>query len=124
MVRLKIFIALFLAVFIFAHSQAQVLIETESFENKGGWLPDHQAFEKIASSYLIANGMGIPVEDASTTVSFKKAGSYYVYVHTYNWTAPWYAGEGPGGFQLLVNGEIMPNELGDTGNNWEWQLAG
>ena len=40
------------------------------------------------SPYLMAHGMGVPVEDASTTISFPESGTYYVYVRTYNWTSP------------------------------------
>jgi len=105
-------------------SSAKLLLEVETFENKGGWLIDHQAFEKIGSAYLIAHGKGKPVEDAYTEVFFKEAGSYHVYVHTYNWTSPWYSGEGPGAFNLLVNGEELPNKLGKKGSRWEWQYAG
>ncbi|MCQ2165790.1 MAG: FAD-dependent oxidoreductase [Bacteroidales bacterium] len=105
-------------------ASAQVLVETESFDDKGGWVIDHQAFEKIQSSYLMANGKGVPVEDACTTVHFDKPGKYHVYVSTYNWTSPWYDGKGPGEFAVSIDGEELPNTLGTTGNSWEWQYAG
>ena len=41
----------------------------------------------MGSPYLIAHGMGVPVEDASTTISFPEDGTYYVFVRTYNWTS-------------------------------------
>ncbi len=105
-------------------AKANLLIETESFDNLGGWLSDHQAFEKIQSAYIQAHGCGTPVKDATTKVKFDKPGKYHVYVSTYNWTSPWYDGKGPGAFQLKVNGKALYNTLGDTGNKWEWQYAG
>lgn len=103
---------------------AQVLVETESFVQRGGWVLDHQAFDKIESAYLMAHGMGRAVEDASTTVKFAEGGAYHVYVSTYNWTAPWYSGEGPGAFQLKVDNQALSNKLGVMGSCWGWQYAG
>lgn len=103
---------------------AQVLVEAESFDERGGWVSDHQAFEKIQSAYLMAHGLGRPVEDAVTAARFDNPGLYYVYVSTYNWTAPWYDGEGPGAFKVIVDGKELPNKLGVKGDKWEWQYAG
>ena len=100
------------------------LVETESFDNKGGWLSDHQAFEKIHSSYLLAHGSGTPVEDATTTVNVPSPGRYHVYASTYNWTSPWYDEEGPGAFQVAVDGNVLPEVLGTKGDKWGWQYAG
>ena len=47
-----------------------VFLETESFENKGGWVIDQQSMDVIGSPYLMAHGMGTPVEDASTSLKF------------------------------------------------------
>lgn len=106
-------------------SAAQTLfIEAENFQQKGGWVVDQQFMDLMGSSYLMAHGMGIPVEDAHTTVEFPSAGDYTVYVRTYNWTSPWYEGEGPGKFQLLVNGEKSGPVLGASGQEWSWQHAG
>ncbi len=120
----KIFIALSLLTFAVTASAKGVLVETENFKNRGGWQSDHQAFEEIGSAYLIAHGLGNPVKDAITTLNFEQAGDYYVYASTYNWTAPWYKGEGPGAFEIVVNGESLPNTLGNSGEEWEWQYAG
>ncbi len=103
---------------------AQVLVETESFASRGGWVADHQAFPKIQSAYLMAHGLGRPVADATTSVEFPAKAKYHVYVSTYNWTSPWYAAEGPGAFKVVVNGKALPNTLGTKGKRWEWQYAG
>lgn len=103
---------------------AGVLVEAENFSHRGGWVADHQAFNKIGSSYLNAHGLGFPVADAFTDIDVEEPGKYYVYVCTYNWTSPWYQGEGPGAFNVIVNGVTLPEVLGAKGNKWEWQYAG
>ena len=64
-----------------------VLIEAESFQNKGGWVVDQQFMDVMGSPYLMAHGLGIPVEDATTTVSFPETGKYFLFVRTRNWVA-------------------------------------
>lgn len=102
----------------------EVLVEAENFHDKGGWVVDQQFMDQMGSPYLMAHGLGKPVADASTTVVFDEAGVYYVFVRTYNWTAPWYTGVGPGAFYLKVNGKKISGTLGDTGDAWQWQPAG
>ncbi len=101
-----------------------VFLEAGNFENKGGWVIDQQFMDLMGSSYLMAHGMGVPVADASTTVAFPSTGEYTVFVRTFNWTSPWYAGEGPGKFQLMVNGRKTGPVLGASGSEWSWQNAG
>ena len=101
-----------------------ILVEAESFADKGGWSVDQQFTFEMGSPYLIAHGLGKPVEDAVTTVQFPEAGRYHIYVRTYNWTSPWSDAEGPGGFKIKVNGNETKVTLGNTGNSWMWQYAG
>jgi len=108
----------------FSQSNHSVFLEAESFENKGGWVVDQQFMDLMGSSYLLAHGMGVPVADAETTVEFPSTGEYIVFVRTFNWTSPWYDGEGPGKFQVLVNGEKTGAVLGASGSEWFWQNAG
>lgn len=105
-------------------SSAGVLVEAESFAGKGGWVVDQQFMDLMGSTYLLAHGMGVPVEDAETEVVFPESGKYEVYVRTYNWTSPWYDGKGPGGFTLSVGGKRLSAELGTEGDRWMWQRAG
>ena len=100
------------------------LFETENFDNKGGWSVDQQFTFEMGSPYLIAHGMGTPVADASTKVVLPEAGTYHVYARTYNWTSPWSDKTGPGGFTISVNGQALPQTLGNEGNSWMWQYAG
>lgn len=103
---------------------ANLFIEAESFAKKGGWVVDQQFMDLMGSSYLMAHGMGEPVEDAQTEVTFPEKGTYYVYVRTYNWTSPWKDGEGAGKFSLYVGNKKLASPLGCEGNTWMWQAAG
>lgn len=105
-------------------SAASLLVETESFSKKGGWVIDQQFMEVMGSPYLLAHGMGVPVEDAMTTVTFDEKGTYYVYVRTYNWTSPWSDKKGPGKFTLYVDNKRVGGTLGDMGDCWQWQKVG
>ena len=64
---------------------SDILIDANSFEKKGGWLTDPQFIEQMGSPYLLAHGMGKPVDNASTTITSKVAGKYHVWVRTKNW---------------------------------------
>ena len=117
------FLCLFIATANLA-AQNSVLVEAENFTNKGGWVVDQQFMDLMGSPYLMAHGMGVPVDDAMTVVKFPSAGKYRVFVRTFNWTSPWHPGEGPGKFQLLVNDKPVGVALGTKGSEWMWQDAG
>ena len=85
---------------------------------------DQQFMDIMGSPYLLAHGAGVPVEDAVTEVKLPGRGVWYVYVRTFNWTSPWYDGKGPGMFQVEVDGNTLPNQLGVTGDSWMWEYAG
>lgn len=98
-----------------------MLLEAESFDDKGGWVVDPQFIEQMGSSYLLAHGMGEPVKNAKTEVNFKKDGEYKVWVRTKNWVpGEWKA---PGRFQIKVNGLVLENTLG-LRSGWGWEYAG
>ena len=103
---------------------AELFVETENFSDKGGWVVDQQFMELMGSSYLLAHGMGQPVNDATTMVTFPRKGTYRMFVRTYNWTFPWFDGKGPGQFQITIDGEPVGTTLGDTGHSWLWQDGG
>ena len=102
----------------------ELLIEAESFSQRGGWVLDQQFMDQMGSPYLMAHGMGIPVADATAEINIPQAGTYYVYARTYNWTSPWTDAEGPGKFRLALGGKLLKAILGHTGNSWQWQSAG
>lgn len=103
---------------------ADILVEAESFEVKGGWAVDQQFMDQMGSPYLIAHGMGVPVADASTHITVPHDGTYYAFVRTYNWTSPWHHGQGAGAFSLWINGKRLSPTLGNIGTQWMWQKAG
>ncbi|MEA4918216.1 FAD-dependent oxidoreductase [Proteiniphilum sp.] len=107
-----------------AAQSVSLLVEAESFGEKGGWVVDQQFMDLMGSPYLMAHGMGVPVANAETSVEFPRTGKYNVYVRTFNWTSPWYEGEGPGQFQLMINGGKIGSVLGNAGKEWYWQKVG
>lgn len=122
---ISVFFACIITLSIYAGDSGSIFIEAESFQNKGGWVVDQQFMDLMGSSYLMAHGLGTPVSDATTTVNFAKTGEYTVFVRTYNWTSPWTTKEGPGKFQLTVNGRALNNKiLGTKSTAWEWQEVG
>ena len=101
-----------------------LLVEAESFDSHGGWKLDTQSIESMGSPYMLAHGLGRPVEDATTTVEFPSTGTYHVYVRTKDWVARWGAPGQPGRFQLLVNGKPLDETFGTKGANWHWHHGG
>ncbi len=102
-------------------ADARLLIEAESFANKGGWSVDQQFVEQMGSPYLIAHGLGQPVKNASTRVNVPADGSYRVWVRTKNWVpGDWKA---PGRFNVRINGRRLSPEFGVLAG-WQWQDGG
>lgn len=99
-----------------------VLIEAESFEQPGGWKLDTQFIHTMGSPYLLAHGLGRPVDPARTTVTLPDAGRWWVWVRTKNWSpGPW---EAPGRFQLAINGCELPHVFGAGPGEWGWECGG
>ena len=98
----------------------QILIEAESFDNKGGWVVDQQFMDVMGSPFLMAHGLGTPVEDASTHFTIDQAGEYQLFVRTRNWNAPWNADHPAGIFQLSVDQQLLEPEYGTHAQNWSW----
>lgn len=135
MMRLSTYTLLFSALLLASTGLAEqtVLVEAEAFKNTGGWVIDQQFMDEMGSPFLLAHGLGHPVDDASTTTTFQKAGLYRVWVRTRDWVAPWKTpdtpetrkAEGtPGKFQLLVDGKPLDTVFGTEGANWHWQNGG
>lgn len=113
--------------------QATVLVEAESFKDIGGWVIDQQVMDQMGSPYLLAHGLGRPVEDAVATVKFPQTGKYRVWVRTRDWVGQWKkrsrlramrAVGSPGKFELLVDGKALSTTFGVTGALWHWQDGG
>jgi hypothetical protein len=104
------------SVWLFAQSPS-VLVETESFENKGGWVVDQQFIPSMGSPYLLAHGMGEPVENASTTVTFPENGRYWFWVRTKDWVPD--HPDTPGTFKIIFDGDEYPETFG-VNEGWQW----
>ena len=119
----KTILLLLLAAALAANAET-VFIEAESFDDWGGWVNDTQFMDQMGSPYLLAHGLGNPVADAKTKF-VATGGRYNIWVRTKNWTAPWHSGTGAGTFNLIINGEMLPDLLGCQGTGeWLWVKAG
>jgi len=98
-----------------------ILIEAETFNEKGGWKVDPQFVEIMGSPYLLAHGLGNPVDDAKTTFKVNKDGNYHIWVRTKDWApGDWKA---PGRFRLKIDNVEFLTDLG-TKKGWNWQYVG
>ena len=100
---------------------APVLVEAESFLEKGGWVVDSQFMDVMGSPFLLAHGLGYPVSPARTTVELPFSGGYQVFVRTRDWVAP----HGAGQFAVVVDGVRLPVSFGSGGSGeWAWWDGG
>ena len=98
----------------------KIFVEAEGFKDYGGWSLDSQFTESMGSSYLLAHGFGVPVDDAVTDICVCQAGEYNVWVRTKDWVQEYH----PGRFELLINGARIGTELGANGKDWSWDQIG
>jgi hypothetical protein len=102
-------------------SAVGLLVEAESFRQKGGWVVDQQFVHSMGSPYLLAHGNGWPVADAVTRAAISTRGQYHVWVRTKNWVpGNWNA---PGVFNLLLN-DVKCDTVFGTKTGWGWQYGG
>jgi len=121
MKNLYIFFLVGLSIISSCNIDSGILIETESFDQKGGWIVDPQFVEQMGSPYLMAHGMGEPVVDAITAIDISESGNYHLWVRTLNWApGPW---EAPGQFTLWIDDKMLNNSLGKS-DSWDWEKAG
>ncbi|MCF8226398.1 MAG: FAD-dependent oxidoreductase [Bacteroidales bacterium] len=106
------------------YTKDKVFIEAESFRNYGGWVNDAQFIDQMGSPYLMAHGLGVPVEDASTVFEIKEPGSYHLYVRTFNWVAPHGGEPAPGLFTISIDGMMVDKEFGKEPDHWGWVEGG
>lgn len=122
----KITLLFLLVVFLLipARGADPILVEAEAFQEHGGWKLDTQFIEIMGSPYLMAHGLGHPVEDAVTTIEVPEAGTYRVWARTKDWVAYWEAPGTPGRFQISIDGKTLETEFGAKGAEWHWQDGG
>lgn len=78
-------------------ASGQIWVEAEQFQEKGGWIVDPQFIDQMGSAYLLAHGLGKPVQPARTIIQIKESGNYHLWVRTKDW-AP--HPTGPGKFTI------------------------
>ncbi|MBT3482455.1 MAG: FAD-dependent oxidoreductase [Opitutales bacterium] len=104
-----------------SNDRSSVLVETAHFKKLGGWMLDNQFENHLGFSYLLAHGLGNPVENASANIVFPKTGRYHAWVLTKDWCpGEW---ESPGQFKVLLGDKPLPETLG-TETDWTWQSGG
>lgn len=99
-----------------------VWIEAECAQVTGGWSRDTQHVDLMGSTYLLATGVGRPVEDAVTYADMPQAGTYHLWVRCRDWLPS----HSPGKFQVLVDGKASKvfgaSDAGDDA--WRWHKGG
>ncbi len=118
--KINAILLIFVSNFIFAQTPS-VLVEAESFDEKGGWVVDQQFIPSMGSPYLLAHGMGRPVENAKTTVKLPESGKYWFWVRTKDWIPD--RAETPGRFKIIFDGKEYPRTFG-VNKGWQWVQAG
>ncbi|QDV88885.1 FAD-dependent oxidoreductase [Stieleria magnilauensis] len=103
---------------------AEIFVETESFDDPGGWKLDTQFIQQMGSPYLLAHGLGTPVDDAVTQIDVKQPGTYRVWARTFDWVARWDAPGHPGKFQIQIGDQTLDETFGTEGATWGWQDGG
>ena len=101
-------------------SAAELLVEAESFKDRGGWLLDPQFMDQMGSPYLLAHGLGKSVANAKTQAEFPSPGSYRLWVRTLDWVPSHH----PGRFKVVVAGTEIEATFGEQGEGWVWQDGG
>lgn len=101
-----------------------VYVAASTFEDKGGWTADPQFMEQMGSSYLIAHGLGQPVDDARTHFTVPQDGTYNLFARTRNWTAYWSDKPTPGVFRIRIDDRDTETLFGDGAGEWHWQAGG
>jgi len=99
----------------------EIFVECESFDDPGGWVVDPQFVEQMGSPYLMAHGLGEPVENASTSVQVPSGGTYHVWARTTNWASGHW--DAPGRFNLWLEGQKLDETMGNY-RGWGWNYAG
>jgi len=82
---------------------------------------DNQFVHLMGSPYLMATGVGKPVEDAIMSFNNSQGGGYHVWVRDRNWVKEY----APGRFKVLVNSKALKKEFGAAPTDqWTWEYGG
>lgn len=106
-----------------------VLLETEFFDDKGGWVVDQQFMDQMGSPYVMAHGLGRPVQDAVHVIEAGELnGKFRLWARTRDWVSP----HGPGRFTVQGWSSVgnarkkcfETRELGIGTGAWHWEDCG
>ena len=98
-----------------------IWLETESFDERGGWTNDAQFIDQMGSPYLMAVGLGQPVDDAVATATLTKPVPYRLWARTKDWVPEHH----PGRFQIILGGKPAEHTFGESGRSgWTWEDGG
>lgn len=100
-----------------------LMLSCAAFEDDGGWIRDSEFILNMGGVYLLAHGLGRPVEDASMCFHCEEDGDYHVYAYTFNWVAPWHRDMAPGQFEIAI-GDQRTCILGTRNEHWGWEYGG
>jgi len=104
-----------------SRAESVIWLEAEQFNETGGWSNDSQFVDLMGSPYLLATGLGKPVDDAFTTAHIPRAGEYHLWVRCKDWLP----GYSPGQFQVQVAGQRSPVTFGKAETDaWQWVDGG
>jgi len=100
-----------------------VWIEAESFDDVGSWSRDTQHVDVMGSVYLLATGLGNPVDDAVTEAAIPVDADYQLWVRCRDWLPS----HSPGRFRVSVDGRESTTAFGkaeDSSDAWRWSNGG
>lgn len=94
-----------------------VWLEAETFSDTGRWSNDPQHVDLMGSPYLLATGVGKPVDDAATWAKIPAADEYRLWVRCRDWLPS----HSPGRFQVIVGEKASHVTFGRTETDrWQW----
>ena len=94
-----------------------IWLETERFDDYGGWTNDTQFIDQMGSPYLMAIGLGEPVDDAVTSLTLPQPGRYRLWARTKDWVPEHH----PGRFGVVLGGRAIDHVFGESGESgWRW----
>lgn len=97
-----------------------IWIDALEFDNYGGFIKDTQFVGEMGQGYLMADGIGKPVEPAVVKFSVKEKGYYRFFVRTKNWCI----GHDPDGLKIAVDDIIYPHISGVMQiTGWYFEVA-
>ena len=104
-----------------AETGSVIWLEAEQFQKIGGWSNDCQFVDLMGSAYLLACGMGRPVEDAVTSIQVVKGGQYRLWVRCKDW----FPANSPGRFEVRVGDKASAVTFGEAEiDAWRWVDGG